>query len=106
VCKRRAPWPLEEATTVEPNGTIHLARRYGYLNGYNLGLLVGNIDTKFNTNGEETKDSVWYCTGYALKDPEKTYNQSALLAKGFLFHERYRNEILSLRWSSMRLDLS
>jgi hypothetical protein len=100
VCKRRAPWPLEDETTVEANGKIHLARRYGYLNGYCPGLLVGcrcNIDTKFNTNGEETKDGVWYCTGYALKDPEKTYNLSALLAKGFLFHERSSKDTLSLR---------
>jgi hypothetical protein len=89
-CKRRAPWPIERETSVEGNGTMHLARRYGFLNGYNPGLLVGcrcNIDTKFNTNGEETKDAVWYCTGYAFKDPEKSYNQSALLAKGFLYHQ-------------------
>lgn len=100
VCKRRAPWPLEEETTIESNGTVHLARRYGFLNGYCPGLLVGcrcNIDTKFNTNGEETKDGVWYCTGYALKDPKKSYNQSALLAKGFMFHQEYAHEISSLR---------
>jgi hypothetical protein len=98
-CKRRVPWPLERETTVEPNGTIHLACQYGFLNGYNPGLLVGcrcNIDTKFNSNGEETKDGVWYCTGYALKDPERSYNQSALLAKGFLFHQKYQKEVSSL----------
>jgi hypothetical protein len=100
VCKRRAPWPIEDETTIEPNGTVHLARRYGYLNGYNPGLLVGcrcNIDTKFNTNGEETKDAVWYCTGYAFKDPEKSYNQSALLAKGFLYHEGHSTNDSSLQ---------
>ena len=62
------------------------------MNGYNPGLLVGNrcnIDTKFNTNGEETKDAVWYCTSYASKDPEKSYNQSALLAKGYLYHQAH-----------------
>ena len=92
VCKRRAPWPLEEETTVDPNGMVHIARHYGFLNGYNPGLLVGNrcnIDTKFNTNGEETKDAVWYCTSYASKDPEKSYNQSALLAKGYLYHQAH-----------------
>jgi hypothetical protein len=92
VCKRRAPWPLEDETSIECNGTVHLARHYGFLNGYNPGLLVGcrcNIDTKFNTNGEETKDAVWYCTSYAFKDPEKSYNQSALLAKGFLYHQTH-----------------
>lgn len=91
---------METDTKVDANGTIHLARRYGYLNGYCPGLLVGcrcNIDTKFNANGEETKDGIWYCTGYALKDPEKSYNQSALLAKAFIFHQKYTNEELSLQ---------
>jgi hypothetical protein len=100
VCKRHAPWPLEEETMVEPNGTIHLARRYGFLNGYCPGLLVGcrcNIDTKFISNGEETKDSAWYCTGYALKEPDKSYNQSALLAKGFMFHQGNVNDTMALR---------
>jgi hypothetical protein len=100
VCKRRAPWPLEMDTSIEPNGKLHLTRRYGFLNGYCPGLLVGcrcNIDTKFNTNGEETKDAVWYCTGYASKDPEKSYNQSALLAKGFMFHQTHLKEFESLQ---------
>lgn len=70
------------------------------MNGYCPGLLVGcrcNIDTKFNTNGEETKDAVWYCTGYALKDPEKSYNESALMAKAFIFHQKNPQELSSLR---------
>lgn len=100
VCKRQAPWLVEKETRVEADGSIHLARQYGFLNGYCPGLLVGcrfNIDTKFNSNGKETKDSVWYCTGYALKDPQKMYNQSALLEKGFMFHQEYRSEVSTLR---------
>jgi hypothetical protein len=95
ICKRHAPWPIEKDTFVESNGNVHLARTYPFLNGYCPALLVGlrcNIDTKFNTNGEETRDATWYCAGYQVKHQDQSHNLSALLAKGFMFHKEHQRE--------------
>jgi hypothetical protein len=85
ICKRRAPFAVSETIDVNESGVYLVRRLISRINTYNPFIhsyaLRCNGDIKLNTNGKDTKSSVWYCTGYATKGQGKTHNTSALLAK-------------------------
>lgn len=88
-CKRRAPFKLSRRTTVDENGNWRSRRTYGYLNSWHPWIAVAmrcNHDIKLLTHGRETRHVVWYVTTYATKKQNKTYNMSALLARGLRYH--------------------
>lgn len=87
-CKRRAPWKTSEDVVVYPDGHYDLERRHPYINGYNKWIhsyaLSSNGDLKVITNGNGTKDIIWYMTTYATKAQSKTNNLAALLSNVFV----------------------
>ncbi|EUC56046.1 ATP-dependent DNA helicase PIF1, putative [Rhizoctonia solani AG-3 Rhs1AP] len=88
VCKRGAPWPLSDMDVVNEDGTYLTKRTYGYLNSYCpiLSILLRcNNDLKLLLHGD-TNDLLFYVTNYVAKKQGKSYNASAMLAKGLLYH--------------------
>ncbi len=98
-CKRRAPWPLSETDHVTETGEWRSRRTYGYLNSYVPAFSVYcrcNNDGKLLTNTRETNNITFYVAGYAAKKQGKSYNSSALLAKGLAYHFQdttYRHDL-------------
>lgn len=109
VCKRRAPWPLSNFTLVDEDGTVVIQRTHPFVNCYCPSPLVSlrcNNDIQALTNGEETRDSLWYSASYSTKNQGKSFNTSALMAKSLMYHEknsaylqdiRERNRLLIFR---------
>ena len=92
VCKRRAPWPLSDDDSIDENGNWNAKRTYGYLNTYCPPISVTlrcNNDIQLITNGRDTKNVVWYETGYQTKKQGKSFNISALFAKALLYHTNH-----------------
>ena len=88
-CKRRAPFELSEVDEIKENGQWRSKRLYGYVNGYVPGILVNarcNNDGKLLTNGEDTKNIAMYTTIYIAKKQGRSYNASAIMAKGYAYH--------------------
>lgn len=88
-CKRRAPFELSPDDEVSELGEIKTKRTVAYLNTWNPTVFYGgrcNNDIKFITNGSEARNVGFYITNYATKKQGKSYNQSALLAKTYMFH--------------------
>ena len=97
-CKRRAPFPLSPDDVVDSSGYWIPKRLYAYINGWVPALTVNvrcNNDGKLLTSGKDTKNIAYYVTNYAAKKQGKTYNLSAILAKGYAYH---------LKWQSMYID--
>ncbi|KZT10007.1 uncharacterized protein LAESUDRAFT_645823 [Laetiporus sulphureus 93-53] len=98
-CKCRAPWTLSQVDMVDEKGQWQPKRMYGYLNGYIPAITVNcrcNNDGKLLTNCEETNNITFYVTGYTAKKQGRSYNTSALLAKGLIYHyedETYIHQI-------------
>lgn len=98
-CKRRAPWPLSDTDHITEDGVWRSRRTYGYLNGYVPAVSVYcrcNNDGKLLTNTHETNNITFYVAGYAAKKQGKSYNSSALLAKGLAYHfqdSTYRHDL-------------
>ncbi|KAI9069330.1 hypothetical protein FKP32DRAFT_1559926 [Trametes sanguinea] len=91
-CKRRAPFPCSEDVVVLPSGEWAPKRLYGYINGWCPSILVNvrcNNDIKLLTNGEDTRNITFYVACYSAKKQGKTHNLSALMAKGFVYHETH-----------------
>lgn len=100
VCKRRAPWPLIERTTVHASGVLDMRRSYQFLNGYSPAILVClrcNNDIKAVIYGRDTKNIGRYLTNYQSKDPSKSYNMSALLGTALKYHQSHPPRFESLR---------
>ena len=63
-----------------------------------------NNDIKLITNGEDTKDVMWYTTAYQSKKQGKNYNISALMANTLLYHNKHSDHlenILDQNWLLM-----
>ncbi|TFK61794.1 hypothetical protein BDN72DRAFT_777848 [Pluteus cervinus] len=89
-CKRHAPWPTSPCDYVNENGEWGCRRSYGMVNAWNPAVSVNarcNNDVKLLTHSRETRDIAYYITMYAAKKQKKTSNMSAVLAKGFEYHE-------------------
>jgi hypothetical protein len=99
VCKRRAPFETSETDTVEKDGKVLVKRLYENINAWNPAILVNircNNDIKFLSNGSDTKNISFYITSYAAKKQSKSHNLSAILAKGFAYHQKqsaYHDEV-------------
>jgi hypothetical protein len=88
-CKRQAPFPLTEQTSVSKDGKVHPKCTFGYLNNGNPSILVYaacNNDIKFISNGTEAWAVIWYITAYQTKKQQHSHNLSALLAEGLAYH--------------------
>ena len=91
-CKRRAPFPLSPDDVVNSSGYWNPKRLYAYVNGWVPALTVNvrcNNDGKLLTSGKDTKNVAYYMTNYAAKKQGKTYNLSAILAKGYAYHLKH-----------------
>ncbi|KAF8416206.1 hypothetical protein L210DRAFT_3616285 [Boletus edulis BED1] len=89
-CKRRAPWELSTDSTIDHLGRYRIKRTMAFMNNFNpsiSGTFCCNNDIKLISNGADTKDVMWYTTGYQSKKQGKNYNVSALMAKTLLYHE-------------------
>jgi len=60
-------------------------------------MLKCNNNIKLLTNGRDTKDVVWYVTGYQTKAQKNSYNLSALLADGLMYHSKHSDHIQNVR---------
>jgi uncharacterized protein YfiM (DUF2279 family) len=90
VCKRRAPFELSETDEVTENGTVHTRRLIGQLNAWSPSVFYGgrcNNDIKLVTNGSDARSIAWYITHYATKKQGRSFNQSAVLAKAYMYHQ-------------------
>ena len=88
-CKRRAPWPLSADDAVNETGQWSPKRTFGYLNAWVPAISQNmrcNNDGKLLTNSRETNNITYYITNYTAKKQGKTYNSSALWAKGLAYH--------------------
>ena len=88
-CKRRAPFQLSDVDSIDETGNWRQKRLYGYVNGWIPGILVNvrcNNDGKLLTHGSDTKKVARYTTMYAAKKQGKSYNASAVMAKGYAYH--------------------
>ncbi|KAJ3559330.1 hypothetical protein NM688_g415 [Phlebia brevispora] len=106
-CKRHAPWPLSEEDVIFESGEWLPKRTYAYFNPHCPGIsicLLCNNDSKLLTNAEDTQASTHYFTTYMTKKQERSYNASALLAKGLAFH-RERDQYFDDLRNSNRLLL-
>ncbi|KZO91840.1 hypothetical protein CALVIDRAFT_530540 [Calocera viscosa TUFC12733] len=98
-CKRRAPFPLADATYVNHKGEWGTERKHPFINGWNPTIartMRCNHDIKLLTNGGDTKDLAYYCVNYAAKTQERSYNLTTLLVKNMSYHfdsEDYINDI-------------
>ena len=97
-CKWRAPFPLSPHDVVDSSGHWIPKRLYAYVNSWVPALTVNvwcKNDGKLLTSGKDTKNIAYYVTNYAAKKQGKTYNLSAILAKGYAYH---------LKWQSTYID--
>jgi hypothetical protein len=93
-CKRRAPFEKSQVDYIRPSGKWCQRREFGYMNGWIPAITVNvrcNNDGKFLTNGEDTKNISMYSIKYGAKAQGKHYNMSAILAKGYAYHEAHPN---------------
>lgn len=89
-CKRNAPFPLADETSVDADGRWATRRQYPYLNGWIPAITINarcNNDGKLLTNGADTRNISFYVTTYQTKKQGKNYNMSAVMARGFAYHE-------------------
>ncbi|KAI5892666.1 uncharacterized protein SCHCODRAFT_01171736 [Schizophyllum commune H4-8] len=99
-CKRGAPFDRNEEDFVLEDGRWGPKRLFPYINAWNPAIAITlkcNNDIKLLTNGAETKSIAFYCTSYAGKKQQKTHSQSALLAKGYAYHQTTTDYLDSMR---------
>lgn len=99
VCKRRAPFEIADDNFVDKDGRWGMKRLYGFMNAWVPGITVNarcNNDIKLLTNSRETTNITFYVMAYSTKKQGRSYNLSAILAKGFTYHAKktmYTDEI-------------
>lgn len=89
-CKRRAPFPLANQDFIEEDGRWGCKRVYEFMNAWNpsIGVNVrGNNDLKLITNGSDTKNVSHYVATYSAKNQGRNYNLSAIVNRGYAFHQ-------------------
>jgi hypothetical protein len=88
-CKRRDEY------AAEPDGRGRVRRVFQYFNMWIRSVSAHvrcNNDGKLLTNGGDTSNVSCYATTYQTKKQGKSYNVSAIMAKGYEYHqERERN---------------
>jgi hypothetical protein len=93
-CKRRAPFKKTTVDYIKPSGKWCQRREYEYMNGWIPAITVNvrcNNDGKLLTNGQDTKNISMYSIKYGAKAQGKHFNMSAILAKGYAYHEAHPN---------------
>ncbi|KAI0263900.1 hypothetical protein BC834DRAFT_826866 [Gloeopeniophorella convolvens] len=103
-CRRRAPWPLSEHDTIEINGTWAPKRTFGFMNTWVPAMSVNlrcNCDGKLLTNGADTRHLTYYVSMYTTKKQGRSYNMSAVMAKGLAYHFA-ENEYIQELWDRQR----
>ena len=82
-CKRNAPWETSERAEISEDGSWKPQRDHPYVNTYIPAVTrtgFCNNDGKFLSNGNDTKDTMFYTSKYMTKNQNNSYNTSALLA--------------------------
>jgi len=100
VCKRGTPWTLSDINSINEDGCWTIKQTHSHINGYNPQISLSmycNNDIKLLTNGCDTKDLTWYEMGYQTKKQGRSFNISALMAKGLLYHMQHSKYILDLQ---------
>lgn len=95
VCKRHAPFPTSDVTTVKSDGTWVPKRLASNVVEYSPSVSVAcrcNNNCKIMTNGADTLNLSFYITMYPAKKQGKDQNLSALMADGFMYHDSHPNE--------------
>ncbi|EJU02402.1 hypothetical protein DACRYDRAFT_32480, partial [Dacryopinax primogenitus] len=88
-CKQRVTFPISTTECITETGTWGILRRNSYLNNWNPSvarMMRCNHNIKLQTNGHKTKDTMWYCTCYALKKQRKSYKATGILAQWMVYH--------------------
>ncbi|KAJ3970273.1 hypothetical protein EV361DRAFT_777132, partial [Lentinula raphanica] len=91
-CKRRAPFELAPEDFIEESGKWGPKRLYGYVNNWVPPISVNlscNNDGKFLTNGRDANNITRYVTGYTAKAQGQSYNESAVIAEGYAYHQEH-----------------
>lgn len=99
-CKRRAPWALSSDDTVDESGEWNPKRTYGYFNNYIPAVTVTakcNNDGKLLLVAADSEKLDHYIAGYMTKKQGKTYNCSAMLARGVAFNLQRSSYLEDLR---------
>ncbi|KAL1668375.1 hypothetical protein GGF50DRAFT_46626 [Schizophyllum commune] len=99
-CKRGAPFDSNKDDFVLSDGRWGPKRLYAFMNAWNPSIaltLKCNNDIKLLTNGAETKNITFYCTSYAGKKQQKTHSLSAVMAKGYAYHQSTSTYMDSMR---------
>ena len=99
-CKRGAPFPLSDIDRVSRDGTWACKRTYGYLNNWNptfASVLMFNHDYKLLLNGHATRNCTFYGSTYMSKKQGRSYNQSALIANTYAYHEKDERYVANIR---------
>ncbi|KAL1743269.1 hypothetical protein HDZ31DRAFT_212, partial [Schizophyllum fasciatum] len=99
-CKRGAPFEKNEDDFVLADGRWGPKRLYEFVNAWNPTIALTlrcNNNIKLLTNGADTKSITFYCTSYASKKQQRTHSQSALIAKGYAYHQSTSDYLDSMR---------
>jgi hypothetical protein len=98
-CKRRAPFEKASDDFIHESGHWGPKRLYEFMNGWVPALTVNirsNNDGKLLTNSRETINTSFYITGYQTKKQGRNFNMSAILAKGFAYHNQRSSYLESI----------
>ena len=93
-CKQHALLELSDTDVITEAGQWKPKHFYGYINGYNPGVLLNcrcNNNIKLLTNGKDTHSSSFYITSYSTKKQNRIHNLSAVIAKGYAYHMEHSN---------------
>ena len=87
-CKRRAPFRCALSDFITEDGDWESKWFHPYVNVWQPGILNArcNNDIKLLTNDGDTRNISFYVTAYAAKKQRKIHNLSAILSKGFAYH--------------------
>jgi len=103
-----APFPISPEDFVDSSGNWGPKRLYSNVNGWVPALTVNvrcNNNGKLLTSGNDMKNVAYYVTNYAAKKQGKTYNLSAILAKGYAYHLKHPSTYVSDLRDEQRLLL-
>ncbi|KAL1709621.1 hypothetical protein EV121DRAFT_194565 [Schizophyllum commune] len=99
-CKRHAPFDINLSDFIDELGHWGPKRLYAFVNSFIPDVLtIGrcNMDAKYLTNGEDTKNLTFYITGYATKGQPRTHSTSAIVADTYAYHAQTSDYVDSLR---------
>jgi len=100
VCKQRAPFKKADDNYIKENGEWGMKRVYEFMNGWVPAITINarcNNNGKLLTNSRDTTNISFYVTTYQTKKQGRSYNMSAVLAKGFAYHTQQSTYLDSIR---------